>query len=284
MTVFDADALDLAAYFTRIGYTGPARPELETLHELALLHPSAIPFENLDPLLRQPVPLDIPSLQQKLLHARRGGWCFEQNVLLGTALRAIGFQVTGLAARVIWNVPPGVVTPRSHMVLRIDLRGRILIVDAGFGGLTLTAPLTLDLDAEQPTPHETFRVTSGDHGYTLLQARLGNEWRSLYRFDLTPQVIPDYEVSSWYLCSHPRSHFLTTLVAARAQRDRRHTLRNTEFATHHAGGYTERRMLAGAGELRRALEQVFGITLPAGANVDALLTQIGATSVQPAGS
>ena len=105
MTAFDTASLDLDAYLSRIGHAGPVAADLPTLQSIALRHPSAIPFENLNALLRRPVPLDIASLQQKMLQDGRGGWCFEHNVLLGTALRAIGFDVTGLAARVRWQLP-----------------------------------------------------------------------------------------------------------------------------------------------------------------------------------
>src|SRR5687767_414488 len=105
----------------------PARADLATLQELALLHPIAIPFENLNPLLRRPVRLDIASIQDKLVRGRRGGWCYEHNLLFGTALTALGFDVTGLSARVVWNVVPGVVRARTHMVLHVVLDGRSYI-------------------------------------------------------------------------------------------------------------------------------------------------------------
>ena len=277
MTVFDTAAFDLEAYFERLGCGSPIAPSFETLQTLALAHPAAIPFENLDPLLGRPVLLDIASLQRKLLDGRRGGWCFEHNVLLGTALAAIGFKVTGLAARVMWNLPAGVTPARSHMVLRIDLDGQPFIVDAGFGGLTLTAPLRLQADLEQETPHEWFRlVETGD--VFIVEARVRDGWRALYRFDLQPQALADYEVSNWYLCTSPRSHFLTTLVAARVQPDRRYALRNTEFAVHHADGYTDRRVLLTAHDLRVTLEETFAIDVPGGPETDAVFERIIATA------
>lgn len=273
MTGFDTAGFDLPAYLQRLGCEDEVAPTLDTLRLLAAAHPSAIPFENLDPLLRRPVPLDIAALMRKLVQEGRGGWCFEHNVLLGTALATIGFQVTGLAARVMWNAPPGVTTARSHMVLRIDLEGQTYIVDAGFGGLTLTAPLRLDAGLEQATPHERFRFVDDGRGF-VAEALVRDEWKGLYRFDLAPQAIVDYEVSSWYLCTNPKSHFLTTLVAARVQPGRRYALRNTEFAIHHADGYTDRRALLTARELRMTLEGMFAIDVPAGPEVDAVFERI----------
>jgi N-hydroxyarylamine O-acetyltransferase len=150
--------IDLAAYFVRIGYDGARIPTLETLRELHRLQPQAIAFENLDPLLKRPVRLDAPSLEEKMVHGGRGGYCFEQNILFAHALRAIGFKVTELAARVLWNVPAGVTTPRVHMLLLVDIDGQRYLTDAGFGGNVLTSPLLLDSTQEQATPHEPFQV------------------------------------------------------------------------------------------------------------------------------
>src|SRR5262252_181881 len=203
--------LRLADYFERIGHTGHARPDLETLRAIHAKHGASIPFENLAPFLGEPVPLDIESLQRKLLTPGRGGWCFEHNLLLAAALETIGFEVTRLAARVRWNVPPEVTTARSHMLLLVTIDGRRFVADAGFGGLTLTAPLLLQADVEQPTPHEPHRLVREGDNYAL-QAKVAGEWQALYVFDLVRAEIVDYEVANWYLCNHPDSLFVKGLI------------------------------------------------------------------------
>ncbi len=267
--------IDLDAYFRRIGYRGPRTPTLATLRGIHLLHPQAIPFENLDPFLGRPVLLDAESLERKLVRDGRGGYCFEQNLLLKHALEGLGFDVTGLAARVLWNAPEGAVTARGHMLLRVDLDGESYVADVGFGGLTLTAPLHLETGVEQATPHERFRLVVAGDAF-VMQASVRGEWKALYRFDLQEQLLPDYEVTSWYLSNHPRSHFVTGLIAARAGADRRWALRGTELAVHHLDGCTERRVLADAGELRATLEGPFGLTLPDEPGLDAALERLAA--------
>ncbi|MGH9242247.1 MAG: arylamine N-acetyltransferase family protein [Vicinamibacterales bacterium] len=278
MTLFNSSAFDLRAYLYRIGVDHrPARADLATLQELALLHPCAIPFENLDPLLRRPVRLDIAAIQDKLVRGGRGGWCFEHNLLLGTALAAIGYEVTGLSARVVWNVAPGVVRGRSHMVLHVTLDGVSYIVDVGFGGSTPTAPLKLVEGLEQTTPHEPFRLMPVSRG-CLLEAKLEGTWKGLYSFDQQPQVLGDYEIPNWYLCNHPESHFLDRVVAARVDRDRRYALRNTDFAVHFPHGVTERRVLGGAGEIRQVLTETFRINVPDWPEVDETFERLARSS------
>jgi N-hydroxyarylamine O-acetyltransferase len=265
--------IDLPAYFERIGYTGPREPTLETLRALHLHHTLAIPFENLDPLLGRPVNLEPASLQGKLISAQRGGYCYEHGCLYLAVLKQLGFEVTGLAARVLWNVPAGIVRPRSHMALRVDLQEAIYLADVGFGGLTPTAPLRLSLGVEQHTPHERFRVLP-DRDAFLLQACVQDTWKSLYRFDLQPQVQADYEAMNWYLCHHPSSHFRSTLLVARNGPGERYVLLGNQLGIHHGNGHTERQTLTSASQMRATLEQTFGILLPEAPELEGILNQL----------
>jgi N-hydroxyarylamine O-acetyltransferase len=254
-------SLDLDAYLARIGYGGPREPSLEALQAVHLLHPQSISFENLDPLLGRPVKLDIASLQAKMIESRRGGYCFEHNLLFMHALKALGFSVTGLAARVLWGQPEDAITPRSHMLLRIELDGKTYVADVGFGGLTQTGPLLLVPGLEQETPHEPFRILeTGDH--FRMQASTGDEWRTLYRFDLQRQYEVDYAVSNYFLSTSPTSHFLSSLAAARAAPGRRYALRNNRLSIHHTGSRSEQREIETAAELSDTLEDLFDIDIP----------------------
>jgi len=271
-----AEGVDIGAYFRRIGYTGSRAPTLDTLAGILLRHPQAIAFENLDPLLKRPISLQPDALEGKLLRAGRGGWCFEQNLLLRDVLQELGFRVTGLAARVMWNAPEGAVRARSHMLLKIEGVGSATyIADVGFGGLTLTGPLLLAPDVEQPTPHETFRLvgSAGTDNY-ILQALVGKVWKPLYSFDLQPQLLIDYQVSNWHLEHHPESPFVNNLMAARVEPDRRYGLFNNKLSTHHLGGDTEQTTLSTASAMREVLERVLRIELPDDPGLDGLLVSL----------
>jgi N-hydroxyarylamine O-acetyltransferase len=269
-------AANLDAYCARIGYTGPRAPTLETLAGIHFRHPQAIAFEDLDTLLKRPFGLDIEALERKMIYEGRGGWCFEQNLLLSDVLQTLGFRVTRLAARVMWNAPDGEARARSHMLLKIDaLEGGPHIADVGFGGLTLTGPLRLVTGVAQPTPHETFRLTGGE-GNFVLEARLHETWRPVYSFDLQPQLQVDYEVSHWFLANHPQSPFANRLMVARATADRRYALLNNKLSIHHLGGDSEQLTCASAGELRHTLEDTFGIRLPEDPGLEGLLARVAA--------
>jgi N-hydroxyarylamine O-acetyltransferase len=246
---------------------------LDTLQAVHALHPAAIPFENLNPLLGWPVALDVDALQAKLVTGGRGGWCFEHNTLFRHALEALGFSVTSLAARVLWNAAPeSPIGPRSHMLLRVDLNGLAYIADVGFGGNVLTAPLRLEPHVAQPTPHEPHRLVPLENGFAL-EALLNEQWMALHRFTLEPQFPADYEVSNWYLCHHPSSFFRQMLIGARVKAEGRYALRNNELVIHRKSG-TEKRTLAGALALRSCLEIDFGLRLPEAPELVAMLERL----------
>jgi N-hydroxyarylamine O-acetyltransferase len=251
----------LKKYLERIGYDSIPEVDLETLQIILRLHTSSIPFENLNPLLHWPVKLDIESLQEKIINNKRGGYCFEHNILLSEALREIGFEVGWLGGRVLWNRPEGTVNARSHMLLQVTVNNEKFIADTGFGGLTLTGALRLQPGIEQTTPHEPFRLVQQGEEYTL-EAKVREEWKPLYLFSLQEQVIKDYEVMSWYLCNHPESHFIKTLRAAITGAGVRYALNNNEFAIHRLNGGTERETLTTIDQVMDVLQNVFLIQLP----------------------
>lgn len=275
---------ELDAYFRRIAYAGGGAPTLETLRDLHRRHAELIPFENLNPLLGRPVRLDFTSLLEKLVREGRGGYCYEQNLLFQHVLKSLGYRVTGLSAGVVWNRPPEEITPRTHVLLRVDLEDGAWLADVGFGGQTLTGPVRMEADGEQGTPHEPYRLVRCDEsggGEFELQAEIRGEWRPLYRFDLRPQRLVDYEVGNWYVSTHPGSAFVNGLMASRAPAGGRYTLFNNSLAVHRLGGESERRMLATAAELREALTDILGITLPNGPGMNPLLERIAASDPPP---
>jgi N-hydroxyarylamine O-acetyltransferase len=258
---------DLDAYLARIGYAGPRAPTLDTLCAIQLAHLNTIPFENVDVLLRQRIHMEPAAVEAKLVHARRGGYCFEQNTLLRDVLRALGFKVTALLSRVRRNVPPDVRTPLTHMVLVVAIDGREWLADVGFGSVGITSPLALDTEEEQQTPHEPHRLVRV--GRTLLhQVKLGGEWIDVYEFVQEEPAPIDFELGNWFSCTHPKAHFTSNLVASRVDGPRRLAIFNREFTVRERGGRADSRAIVSPGDLFELLTQRFGIHLPAGTRID----------------
>jgi arylamine N-acetyltransferase len=252
--------VDLAAYFDRIGYRGPAEPTVETVRALVAAHNRSIPFENLDPLLGIPVAdLSAAALTDKLVSRRRGGYCYEHNGLRGYVLDALGFGVERLSGRVVWMRPDGPLPAQTHQVLSVTVHDvdAPLLVDVGFGGQTLTSPIRLQPGPVQETRHEPYRIRERDDGYQL-EAEINGEWQPLYMFTTRPQPRIDLEVGSWYVSTNPNSHFVTGLTAALVTDDARWNLRGRNLAVHTAGN-TEKIRFDSAADVLDVLTDRFGI-------------------------
>ncbi|WP_343517486.1 N-hydroxyarylamine O-acetyltransferase [Citrobacter freundii] len=273
----------LTAYFARIGWSDSASVDIETLKALHLLHNGAIPFENLDVLLPREMQLDDLSLEEKLVTARRGGYCFEQNGVFELALREIGFNVRSLLGRVVLANPSSL-PPRTHRLLLVELQGEQWIADVGFGGQTLTAPIRLQADIEQQTPHGEYRlVQEGDDW--ILQFRHHDHWQSMYRFDLVVQHQSDYLMGNFWSAHWPQSHFRHHLLMCRHLPDGgKLTLTNFHFTRYQDGRAIEQINLPDVASLYALLQEQFGLgvdDVKHGFTEDELATVMAAFDTHP---
>ncbi|EZP30349.1 arylamine N-acetyltransferase family protein [Pseudomonas sp. RIT288] len=248
-------------YLQRLGFDAPPAPTLETLRQLQLRHTGVFPFENLSTITGAPVLIDLASVEQKVLYGGRGGYCYELNNLFLALLQELGFEARGISGRVVLAQPEGTWTARTHRLSLVIIEGERYITDVGFGGMVPTAPLLLDTEAEQSTPHESYRIEKQSDGY-MLRASVADEWRAMYLFDLQRQEDIDYTLGNWYVSTHPESPFANRLMVARTGNGWRRTLNNGSFAIHHMGADSERREVADVDELIEVLEQEFGLRLP----------------------
>lgn len=251
---------DLEAYFARLGYAGPVGADRATLASLHRAHVGAIPFENLDVRWGRGVSLDLPALVGKLLHARRGGYCFEQNGLFAAVLRTLGFAVTPLAARVRLGAAQRLA--RTHHLLLVELDGQPGIADVGFGAQTLLEPIPL-------LAHTTFAqgpwcyALGAEGGVWTLRMAAGDGWTDLYDFTLEPQAQADLEMANWYVSTHPASRFVQTFTVQRATPQARHAVRNREYTVDRGDGRPQTRTLA-HDELLALLRGTLALDLPEG--------------------
>lgn len=267
--------IDIAGYFNRISYTGPADPTLDTLTDVVAGHNRSIPFENLDPLMGIPVAdLGPAALSRKLVHKRRGGYCYEQNGLMAYVLSQLGFGVDALGGRVVWMNTSYALPAQTHQALAVTvpgLDGRYL-VDVGFGGQTLSSPIRLKAGPVQQTRHEPYRVREHGDDY-MLESQIRGAWQPLYMFTTRPQPRIDLEVGSWYVSTHPESGFVTGLSAALVTDDARWNLRGRNLAIH-SGGQTERIRFDNAALVLEALNDHFGIDLTGLGDVEARVHEV----------
>jgi N-hydroxyarylamine O-acetyltransferase len=209
----NAGTFPLAAYLERIGLSG--RPQLVEVHRA---HVASIPFENLDPHRGVPVSLEPDALAGKLIHQRRGGYCFEQNLLLAAALEALGLQAEPMLARVRLDRPAGRVSPRTHLVLRVTTGEAAWLADVGFGNGTLLEPIPFGPGEVHEQAGWRYRLTAEGETH-LLQTERDDGWTDMYEFIPQPVPFVDLETSNWFTATHPRSPFVTGLIVATQRPD-----------------------------------------------------------------
>ena len=254
----------LDRYLARIGHDGVAGPDRALLAAVHAAHVNAIPFEGIDPLLRRPVKLDLASLQDKLVNRRRGGYCHEQNVLFKAALEAMGFKVTALGARVRWTwLPDSPLGPKEHTVLKVDLPDGSCLADVGFGACVLDSPLAFGIDTQQHTSMGTYRLNEAD-GLLWLSAKRQAGWRTMYAFNLEPQIQSDIELANWFTSTSPLVPFTTHLVLERVSNDKRHKVVNRRYSIEARDGQvTVERLISSPDELGQILDEIFNVSPPA---------------------
>jgi N-hydroxyarylamine O-acetyltransferase len=231
-------------------------PTAETLDGVMRAHAATIPFENIDVQLGRPTSRALPDIFAKLVLRRRGGWCYEQNGLLGWALGEMGFAVTPLAGGVM-RAAAGDAMLGNHLALRVML-DRPWLVDAGFGG-SLAAPIALAEGTHRHAPYD-LSLARLDDGYWRYE-----EWMDdkPFSFDFleTPADQTLLDAQHARLQVDPVSPFVLNLVAQRRLGDRHLSLRGRVLTELGPEGRTER-LLADADALVETLATRFALDVP----------------------
>lgn len=261
--------MDVETYLRRIDYDGPRRPSAMLLRSLHRQHLFTVPFENLDILLGTPVRIDLSSIYDKIVIRRRGGFCYELNGLFGELLRAMGFRVQMLSARV--RREDGGFGPEfDHMLLKIDLEEPWL-VDVGFGD-SFVDPIV-------------FRAGGADqvNGHRYLVLPIGDEWQlrredekgqvPLYAFRDAAHELNEYAEMCSFHQSSPESHFTSSWICSRATADGRITLANMRLIVTSQAG-REEIQLSTQGDLRRCLREFLGVEFAESQDLSKLLQAI----------
>ncbi|MBB5937544.1 arylamine N-acetyltransferase family protein [Streptomyces zagrosensis] len=287
--LWGGDRLDLDAYLARIGVAGAAGPEetggasgpaslagagglgaaqgsaaggfaadLETLRTLHRAHVAAFPFENLQVLLGRPVLLDVEALQAKMVRQRRGGYCYEQNLLFAAVLERLGFSFTGLGARV--RMGSDKLLADTHMLLRISLGDAEWIADVGFGGEGLLEPLPFSDGVQRSQGDWTFGLAREAGPVWVLRSLHPDGWFDLYTFTSEERYPVDYEVRNYYVSTHERSPFVSRPVVQQTEPGARRSLVGARLSFARPDGSWEEREVE-SDELVDVLFSEFGIEL-----------------------
>ncbi|CAM5416141.1 arylamine N-acetyltransferase family protein [Streptomyces aurantiogriseus] len=275
------DARLLDAYLHRLGVAYPAWPTVDVLRELHLRHLQTVPFENLSIHLGEEIVLEEQRLVEKVVEARRGGFCYELNGAFGALLRTLGFDVTLLAGRV-YGEKGRLGIPYDHLALLVrTVDAGEWLADVGFGAHS-HYPLQWEYRGEQRDPGGLFRIVEAGPDAAGVKGGAGritgtepgagaagaadldvmrNGVRE-YRLEVRPRALGDFLAGAWWHQTSPESHFTKSLVCSRVTEDGgRITLSGRRLKVTGADGGREERELAGDEEVLAVYRERFGIEL-----------------------
>jgi N-hydroxyarylamine O-acetyltransferase len=196
-----------------------------------------------------------------MIDGRRGGYCFEQNMLFRAGLRSLGYRITSLQGRVVRGMPIDAPRPAIHMLLQVELPEGPVLADVGFGNLAPTCALLLKPLVEQETPHELMRFIEVG-GELTLQAKLKHGWEHIYRVIPYPRYDGEYEITNWYTGTHPDTPYQGNIIVAKPGPDRtRITMYNARVTVRDAEGRADKRWLEKDSDFHETLRGEFGLNL-----------------------
>lgn len=224
--------MNIQAYLDRIGYEGEREVSSAVLQSLHRQHIFSVPFENLDIHYGKEIILEESIIYKKVVEKKRGGFCYELNLVFHGLLRELGFESRIIAARIFDS--EGIVGPAfDHMCLLVKLE-QLWLVDVGFGDLFLQ-PLALQADMIQTDGRNYFKAERmAVNEYVLFMSSRKAHFCRKYTFSTQAQVASDFASICQDKQTNPNSYFVRNKVCTKPTRTGRITLFNQKLI-HKAG-------------------------------------------------
>lgn len=202
-------------------------PDLAGLMQLQEHHAENIPFENLDIVVGRKLSLKLEDLYRKVITNKRGGYCFELNILYAELLRSLGFDPKPVLGRVWLSNPKGT-PPRNHLAHLVEVDGKTYVTDVGFAGLITRHPLDIHNETPVDDKDGMMRVIRFKDDQFMIQRETGKDWANQYSFENVEISDDDIMISHYYMSTHPSSHLYSHKCVGRNTSDGRIGLFNNK--------------------------------------------------------
>lgn len=254
-----AAKMDVESYLKRIGEKkeAPSLAYLRRLHRTHLIH---IPFENLDIHYGKKIILDYDKIFKKVIHGKRGGYCYEVNGLFFHLLYHLGFEAKIISARVRNEKTGDYGKDFDHMAIIVHLEGDDYLVDVGFGkGIIYPKKIADGLTQMDYTDY--WRLSKDvDNNYFLQSSDDARVFTAKYTFSIDPKELIQFFEMNEYQQHDPNASFLQEKIITKLTETGRITLSDKKFVELHLG-ISRQTELTNEDEFLSLLEQHFGITL-----------------------
>jgi N-hydroxyarylamine O-acetyltransferase len=249
--------MDHGKYLKRINFTGNVFIDHQTLVNIHEHHVFQVPFENLDCYYNRVCDLEIAHVYEKVVGNRRGGFCYELNLLFAWLLNAIGFSAVIISARILDS---GKLGPEyDHMCIHIKT-DKDYLADVGYGDLFLR-PLEIR-PGIQTDGRNYFQIEEhNDDDYLLSMSSDRVHFETKYTFNLKETPASSFHNICFDKQTNPDSYFVKNRICTKPTTTGRLTLFNNKF-TEKINGDKIETMIMDDKFLRDRLKDRFGILLP----------------------
>lgn len=249
--------MNIAHYLERIHFTDPFiadSPALIKLHEQHVFH---VPFENLDVYYKRAFDMKPDHVYDKVVNQRRGGFCYELNLLFHLLLNGIGFNSKIISSRIIDE--NGNLGPRyDHLSLCIKTDKEYL-ADVGYGDL-FVRPIEIRTGI-QSDGRNYFKIEEyNDTDFVLSMSADGESFQDKYTFNLSEVSADKFNLSCLDKQVNPNSYFVKNTICTLPTATGRVTLFNNKFMEKRNGDKIEVPVINDL-HMKVLLLDKFGITL-----------------------
>jgi len=211
--------MEITPFLERIDYQGPTEVCLETLTGLQRAFLLTVPFENLDIHFDEKPALSFTAFYEKIVDDRRGGISYECNGLFFSMLRAMGFEVQLLSARICFG--DEMTDEFDHMLVLVSLGDETArqdyLVDVGLGQ-SCPEPMLINQDDEYSSENCSYRLGTHQQQPALFYKSAKNDWQPRYVFSMKVRALVDFSAMYRFHQSSEQSPFtqgqLVTLMTA----------------------------------------------------------------------
>ena len=248
----------IEGYLERIDLPLVPSVDADSLLLLQTGHLRHVPFENLDIMTGDvPLSLDPDDLWDKLVRRRRGGICYEHNVLFASVLERLGFHVRRMAA----HDPIFGANEYDHMFLMVDFPELedTWVVDVGFGSNNL-APIKFILNTWQSDLRDSLHIAPLGAGVFDLVRRTATGEEAMYEFNLRVHTDAQYQPRCDWFATAPGSPYNREPIVSIDAMGGRMTL-TAEHLSHYVDGQERKEPVRDLEHWDRLLVDEFGIEL-----------------------
>ena len=200
----------LSGYLNLLGLE-KKKPSLAYLREIHFEHLLAIPYENIGIHYNQKISLEKEAIFKKIYFDKRGGYVFEQNLLLYYALISLSFEVDLISAQI--KNEEGYSRDFGHMLLQVYLENAEFILDVGsVDGFHYPKKLEYNVNTLDYTSYYRFETDVDGFSY-LTESTDALHFSPLFKFEKIARLpVEFYEMNEWYQTSQDSYHKQTKVI------------------------------------------------------------------------